>query len=285
MTSEQERRDLVIGAFKAGKTATAIVKMFKGTISRATVFRTIKIYKESGETSRKPHRRVRPVRTRTLIKKTMEKIRRNPARSMNKLAKEASVSRSTMKRVVREDLKLVPFKKSRRHLLSEATKKKRLVRGRELLRRLRSGTAPPVLWTDEKLFTVQAIHNHQNDRVLARDKEDIPVEERTAFRRQKPDSVMVWGGVTTDGKKTPLHFIEEGVKVDQAVYLDMLSEQVLPWVEKMYGHAPLTFQQDSAPSHSANLVQQFCADMFFDFWPKDLWPPSSPDLNVMDFSI
>ncbi|QQP58548.1 Putative DD37D maT transposase, partial [Caligus rogercresseyi] len=68
----------------------------------------------------------------------------------------------------------------------------------------------------EKIFTVQATHNSQNDRILTWKKEDIPVELRTAFRRQKPPSVMVWAGVTSDGKRAPFIFVEEGVKVDQA---------------------------------------------------------------------
>ena len=285
MTSEQERRNLILAAFHAGKSATEITKIFKGTVSRATVFKTIKDFKETGKTTRKTHERQRPARSPAMVKRIREKVRRNPARSMAKMAMEEGVSIGTMWKVVRDDLALFPYKKQRRQLLSDATKAKRLVRGRKILKRLCSGTAPPVLWTDEKLFTVQAVHNNQNDRILAKSKEDIPVETRTAFRRQKPASVMVWAGVTTDGKKMPLHFIEEGVKVNQAVYLDMLSEVVVPWVEAEYGRSPLTFQQDSAPSHSANLVQTFCADMFSDFWPKELWPPSSPDLNVMDYSI
>ena len=35
----------------------------------------------------------------------------------------------------------------------------------------------------------------------------------------------------------------------------------------------------------ARIVQQWCQDNFQRFWPKCVWPPSSPDLNVMDFSI
>jgi hypothetical protein len=123
----------------------------------------------------------------------------------------------------------------------------------------------------EKLFTVQAIHNHQNDRVCARQKENIPVELSTAFRRQKPPSVMVWAGVTTDGRKTPLVFIEEGVKIDQAVYLHLMSETV-------YGDVwggSMVFQHDEALSHTAKSVQQWCMDIFPGFWGKDMWPPSS----------
>ena len=55
-------------------------------------------------------------------------------------------------------------------------------------------TQPPVLWADEKLFSVQAIHNSQNDGIWIQNLNSVPVEQRTAFRRQKPDSVMVWAG-------------------------------------------------------------------------------------------
>ncbi|QQP34539.1 Hypothetical protein FKW44_022446 [Caligus rogercresseyi] len=46
----------------------------------------------------------------------------------------------------------------------------------------------------------------------------LPVELRTAFRRQKPPSVMVWTGVTSDGKKAPLIVVEEGGESRPRVY-------------------------------------------------------------------
>ena len=66
---------------------------------------------------------------------------------------------------------------------------------------------------DEKIFTIQAIHNSQNDRIWIESKDSVPFERRTSFRRQKPASVMVWAGVTSTGLKTPLIFIEAGVKI------------------------------------------------------------------------
>ena len=47
----------------------------------------------------------------------------------------------------------------------------------------------------------------------------------------------------------------------------------------------MTLQQDGATSHTAKLVQSFCKDNFKGFWSKELWPPSSPDLNPMDFGV
>ncbi|QQP37331.1 Putative DD37D maT transposase [Caligus rogercresseyi] len=85
---------------------------------------------------------------------------------------------------------------------------KPLIRGRKNIQQISQDRSPSVLLADEKIFTVQATHNSQNDRILTWKKEDIPVELRTAFRRQKPPSVMVWAGVTSDGKRAPLIFVE-----------------------------------------------------------------------------
>ena len=35
----------------------------------------------------------------------------------------------------------------------------------------------------------------------------------------------------------------------------------------------------------ARIVQQWCQDNFQRFWPECFWPPSSTNLNVMDFVI
>ena len=38
-------------------------------------------------------------------------------------------------------------------------------------------------------------------------------------------------------------------------------------------------------SHTANSVQAWCRCNFKGFWEKEFWPPSSPDLNPMDFGL
>ena len=65
----------------------------------------------------------------------------------------------------------------------------------------------------------------------------------------------------------------------------MLKDKVVPWVKKVTGNKGITLQQDGATSHTAKLVEDWCKDNFKSFWPKKLWPPSSPDLNPMDFGI
>ena len=45
------------------------------------------------------------------------------------------------------------------------------------------------------------------------------------------------------------------------------------------------FQQDGATPHSHHLTQQWCRDNFSSFIDNDCWPPNSPDLNPLDYSI
>ena len=98
---------------------------------------------------------------------------------------------------------------------------------------------------------------------------------------------MVWAAVSDCGKKSPLVFIEKGVKINTEVYLQMLENKVLPWLNENQWENGWVFQQDGAPSHTSNQTQQWCRDNFGldSFWPKEMWPPCSPDLNPMDFSI
>ena len=116
---------------------------------------------------------------------------------------------------------------------------------------------PPVLRTDDKLFLVQAIHNTQNDRIYAQQKEDIPVNEQTAYQCQKPASAMVWAGVISKVEKTPLIFIDERVKINQHIYLKLLKEQLIPWIKRMFKETDITLRQGSATSPTTNIVQDW----------------------------
>ena len=115
-------------------------------------------------------------------------------------------------------------------------------------------------------------------------KSDIPLNDRLMFRRQKPASVMVWDEVTFIWEKTPLIFIEEGVKVNQHVYLDLFKNKLVPWINATLGESGIILQQDRATSHTANSLLEWCKRNMTGSCPKELWPTSSPDLNPMDFA-
>ena len=110
-------------------------------------------------------------------------------------------------------------------------------------------------------------------------------DARKVKRSQKPASVMVWAGITpTD--KTPLYFVDPGVKINKKVYqLEILEGILLPWSKQHFGDQHWIFQQDSAPSHKAKTTQTWCTENFPSFISSAEWPPYSPDLNPLDCSL
>ena len=46
-----------------------------------------------------------------------------------------------------------------------------------------------------------------------------------------------------------------------------------------------TYQQDGATPHIHHLAQKWCGDNFPSFISKDRWPPNSPDLCPLDYSL
>ena len=276
-------RDQIVALKTAGFSNQEVMK--KLNVCRKTVFNVMKRFNETGSTSSKPiPGRKRSVRTKRITEIVKKRMKRNPRRSMKKIAKDLKIPETTMRRVVKEDLGLKASKMQRRHLISAASKQKRLDREKKMLEEIQNAADKVIIWSDEKMFTVQSVVNSQNDRVYAARAEDLPEGSRVHLRRQKPAGVMVWAAVASDGEKSPLIFIEEGAKVNSQVYLKMLEENVLPWLTETFGEQYI-FTQDGAPAHTSNVSQKWCKEHFQGFWDKNMWPPSSPDINPMDFSI
>lgn len=86
---------------------------------------------------------------------------------------------------------------------------------------------------DEKPFSIEQAFNPQNDRIWVT--EAPAIEDRIVERTQKPKSVMVWDAMTHSGK-SPLVFIEEGVKINQDVYRNMLQTHIILWASDHFGN-------------------------------------------------
>ena len=99
------------------------------------------------------------------------------------MVKDMNVSVTLMRTIVTKDLQLFPYKKRKRQFLTPLQKHKRLERAQLLLRELKVGTTEQeIIFSDEKLFTIEAQINNQNDRVYAKSSADIEHSMRTVFR-------------------------------------------------------------------------------------------------------
>ena len=84
---------------------------------------------------------------------------------------------------------------------------------------------------------------------------------------------------------TELIFVELGLKVDSAYYRDiLLSHKMLPAIQHLAGDV-FVFQQDSAKAHRARVTVECLRQATPKFISPDLWPPKSPDHNLVDYKI
>ncbi|GBM82296.1 hypothetical protein AVEN_149621-1 [Araneus ventricosus] len=184
--------------------------------------------------------------------------------------------------MAKTELGLKPYKFQKVQLLTEKNKLMRLQRCQKLLRRTASQLWERFLFTDEKLLTVQQAHNSQNNRIWS---VDAPSTSVFVEHCQHPKSVMVWGRICTSGK-TRLVFVDEGIKINHKVYRrDILEAVVLSWAKKHFDNVNWMFQQDSAPAHKAKKIPEWCKAHFPDMISSAEWPPYSPDLIPMDYSV
>ncbi|XP_033223758.1 uncharacterized protein LOC117177271 [Belonocnema kinseyi] len=172
------------------------------------------------------------------------------------MGKEFKCSEANVRRIVKNDLNCYPYNLQKDHLLTEKIKASRLRQCKKLLRLAAAGRNRNVLFSDEKVFTIERVHNHQNDRQL------LPKG------------------------KTPLVFVEKGVKIDKKYYQDNILKAVVDlWTRAHFGENPWTFQQYWPPAHGAKATMQLCERLFPATWGKDAYPSNSPDLNPLDYSV
>lgn len=255
--------------------------------------RLIKNIDATGSSDRKPGSgRPRSARTNENIQAVEELILSQDSQpgthsSLREIAREVGVSWSSVRNIVHKDIRLKCLKKKRAQQLTQANMLTRLVRSKQLLRQYPQSQVDFIWFTDEKLFTVQAPNNAQNDRLYVTaetKKKQVPAARLLSTRSNFSKSVMVSVGVSSLGA-TQLIFVEPGVKINGAYYRDvLLTQNLLPAIREMSGDF-FIFQQDSAPAHRANETVAMLKRETPAFISPTLWPPNSPDLNPVDYRI
>ena len=124
---------------------------------------------------------------------------------MSKLAQKRS-------REVNEDLDMMSYVKRVRNLLTTRSRALRAERCPKLLNHLKHKGGHVRVFVNEKKIVVDEVANKQNTRIIAVDPSEVP----PVMQSKSPASVMVFAAVASDGKVTPPHFIEAGLKINTA---------------------------------------------------------------------
>ncbi|CAD6199421.1 unnamed protein product [Caenorhabditis auriculariae] len=142
---------------------------------------------------------------------------------------------------------------------------------RSLLAGTKDGSHLTTLFTDEKIFTVEANNNGQNHPIIATDYQSACEKEKILNKTSHPASVMVFSGITADDK-TPLIFVDSGVK---GVALSQFS------LRKPTMDLPARRRPRSSCQRDSRVLSR----QFSEFISAADWPASSPDLNPMDYAV
>ena len=201
------------------------------------------------------------------------------------MAQELNISTWSMSRLLGENLGLRAYCWSTGHFLIPQLKKQRELKCKCLLQQYANNGHQNILFTDDKIFTIEESFNYWNDRVYAwssrEASEIVPKDERG----HHPSSVMVWWGVSYSGA-TQLHFCEKGVKTSVKVYENTVLEPIVRGLNTtLFRNQLWTFKQDSAPAHKAKCTQVWLEGHTPDFVSTANCLSASLDLNPFDHKL
>ena len=144
------------------------------------------------------------------------------------------------------------------------------------------GDGMQVFFTDEKMFYINPPVSTQNDRLWsAGRKRDVSSGRLLIERAKFAPRVMVSAGVCLQGKRH-LHFAQEKSKVNGEYYVNELLPKLIDnchhlLCQHLSKMEHLCMQQN----RPLDWLRAHCPDVI----DKDTWPPSSPDLNPLDYLL
>ena len=153
----------------------------------------------------------------------------------NEISKMMDIPRTSIRRIIAEDLKLQPFKKIKGQRIDARTKEKRIERCPNLLRVFMKQVLETAFFSDEKIFKLTQLLNVQNDRTYAPSaykKSTIQNKRLYVERSGFPMSLMVSIAVSKVGKSS-IFFVEPGAKVNGAYYREKLLASMIPEMDRL----------------------------------------------------
>ena len=205
--------------------------------------------------------------------------RRNPTyscreiKTLNDSLRNKSISLRTINNRLCEK-KLFSYASTRKPFLSKADKYRRLKFCKSFIQ-LSQGTINNIIFSDESNF--QVFNRDTKLRIRRKPTEKYLSQHITPRVQYGGGSIGFWGCIHSTG--IGLCKTYEG-RVDRFEYKNILETCLIPSMETFTTSSEqLIFQQDNAPAHRSQLIEQYLNNKQI----KTLkWPARSPDLNLIE---
>ena len=164
----KDLQKLVLSKYDNGDGTTKIFRHFNGAISLSTIeqccrrireFSTIDLVNPRGCST--------TIRTKAAIQKIKRRLNRRKPLFSGKLAREFGISRSSIQRILKNDLELQAYKMQKEPLLTDEYKEKRMKFANWIRTNLLKENTMNILFSDEKMFDIDGVYNSHNDRIWA----------------------------------------------------------------------------------------------------------------------
>lgn len=222
------------------------------------------------------------------IKIVQDSVEGSPKTSSVRRSQELGIPRTTLRRIIRCDLNMFPYKIQICQKLNTADYPRRLNYAKwsiELAENERDFWQK-IIMSDEAHFSLNGGVNKQNYRFYATENPQV-IEQHPLYDQK----ITVWCGICADMIIGPYFFESANgatVSVNGERYRTMITDFVMPIVRENH-MCDYWFQQDGATCHTArptiNLLRQLFPGRLISKNGDFDWPPRSPDLTPPDFYL
>ncbi len=132
-----------------------------------------------------------------------------------------------------------------------------------------------IIWSDESKF--ELFREDGKRWVWKRPDERYNIECLNPTVKSGQQGVMIWGYFTKNNLG-PLVRLKG--RVTAAIYVDVLENNLLPFIDSLNNQKNYIFQKDNAPIHTARVVKSWKQENKVD---SLLWSAQSSDLNPIEY--
>ncbi len=281
VTSQKLNQVAILMLSARGKMPTEIRHILG--MSHETVYRTVA--RGTAEAPKKVY--ATPARDPETVEAISNTIKEKDIKKMVKaLAWEFEKPRTTMRRLVNDNLGLKSFKRTPRQALKPVECKKRVAAAKKCLNLLKKNPCGVVLLDlNETPFSLGEMVTPGLGYYLAMACSNAPDSTVHFGKEHHFANLQVIAMVGADSKKCPLVFLEASEQLNAWIsckYIKYLQEIVFPRATSMYGKG-WWLQHDGATAHTANATQQFLNGHAPGFIPRT--PQMPPPWTTLSLGI
>lgn len=272
--TEFERGE-IIGLWKGGHTERSIEAILNHP--KSTIHNIIEKYRSENQISSASRSGRPPKLTERHIRHLVNVVKEDRQQSLDEITEKfnqlslVSVSSKTIRHTLHNE-GFYGRAGKRKPLISEKNRKKRLEWSH--IRKNWDSEWDTIIWSDESRFLL--FQNDAHHWVWRRPHEKYDVNCLIPTVKSGNRGVMVWGCFTKN-KIGPL--VQVSGKITGSVYIEVLENNLLPFINELENNLEYVFQDDNAPVHRAKIVKQWMENNSIINIP---WPAQSPDLNPIE---